>query len=298
MSTRNRKFRIEFYQLFLTPNDDLKHASDGFDMLFASSDERHAEINSYVREISSLSEETGPKGFSGVMRKFRMSDLPNVGAPGGLETQLELAEGQGLVEKNYFRFFNRHNILGWQANSHANSATMLARLLSRLWSAKVQALPLIVGDAVGRLLKGKGSIKRLSVTVPRPTADDFTPSQDFNAKIFELLKASGGTTLHLSISASADDPKQKWLVNRVVRNAMAELATSADPSLARLDIDEEEEGFMPVDLLADRIVSYQDVEIHDNLLSKADLVRAINAGRRERLGDIKAYFGDDDEVGD
>lgn len=288
--TKKRSFSIEFYEIVVAPTDDVTNAATGFKRLQSSSAALTSDINSYIREICDLRDENDPMGVSGVLRKFRTDNLPGVGSPGGLEEQLKLADGKGLIEKNHFRFFARQNVIGWQRNHNANSPMLFAKLLGRLWKTNVELNVLLVADPVKRVRDGTGLIRRLSLTVAKPKHGDFTPESEFSENVFNLLDATGGMSIHLTINATTDNPMNHGLVGRVVRAGMAEIASSAEPTVAKIDVDDED-GFRPIDLIADRIVSIQLIEFDGSAPTRLDMVKAIRDGRRERLHDINAYLG-------
>ena len=77
-------------------------------------------------EIRDLKKFGGGASFSGVFAKFRSDDLPHVGTPGGGEWELPINPSDGLLEKNYFLYFTKYQLLVYQENKNGSHVGRLA----------------------------------------------------------------------------------------------------------------------------------------------------------------------------
>jgi hypothetical protein len=117
--------RIAARQLSVTASDILARIAGDPDILRIPEDETTKNL---IKELTSFA---GGRSFQGVFGRLRMSDLPRIGDNHGAEEDIALDEDQGLIEKNYFLFDRRRQLLTWQINRSASTTTRFAEYLSR-----------------------------------------------------------------------------------------------------------------------------------------------------------------------
>jgi len=282
------RYKIDFFQLSLTATPEVPTVRAGFELFDRGEAETSAEVSQYTRELWRNRRRTRPASHIGQFRKFRMDDWPEVGNVGEPGRELHL-ENAGLIEKNFFIYYHDIGVIGWHTNAHANSIGQFARFLSGAWGAKVTADPVLQPDAVRRLLRGNIDLKRFEVSVPRPRAPDMYPNDDFSRQAMELLNAAEGDLLHLSIAIDGRRADASPHLARRIKRALSDFAGFGATTAKAIVFEDGVEH--PIDLLADRIVSYQDIE-HDGRYAPEDaMYQVIDAARHECEEPLREYFG-------
>ncbi len=289
-------YRIDFFQLDLAPSVSFQSPRDGLEairnqtLVAIHPTGPNVGPNEFVRDIWQLDRRRN-RSFTGQFRKFRMSDLPEVGRAGQPAAQLSLPRNSGIVERNFFIYYERFQLVGWVNNGHANTAMQFARFLSTLWGATVRANPVLQPDAVRRLLRGGVEIKRMTVTIPRPANPDAYPNDDFSRETIEMLNRSGADSMHLMLTTDARrGDTAGHLANRMKRT-LSELAAFGATTAKAVVFDDGMEH--PIDLIADRISSSQEIEHDDGRYPPAaSMYQLIDAARQESDDALIEYFGE------
>lgn len=280
------RYRIEFFELVAAPTADVANAFAAFMDLADAPPAAHGD-GGYMRELWQL--EANARTVRGQLRKFRMDDLPEVGRIGGEAEQLHLAEDQGLIEKNFFTLHKRHSLLVWHGNGHANTPTQFARLLSQVLGTKVDANPLVQANALKRLMRGDVIMRSVELTIPRPRNTEYYPEEEFSQRLFDAMGAAEGDRIHVKITTDARLDEGAQLGNRI-KNALKELVSDHAASLARVQA--KEDGVMhPIDLIADRITSTQEIEHDGRYPSARDMFQALDDALADQQSAIDAVLG-------
>jgi hypothetical protein len=105
--------------------------------------------------------------WSGTFGKLR-DDAPNIVAANGKEEELDLEEGDHLLEKCHFLYRERENLFVWQANRTAGGFSRVQAYLSELFEMMV-ALPQVMNDAeLEKVLAGQ--LYEIDFSYERPMA--------------------------------------------------------------------------------------------------------------------------------
>lgn len=231
MEREEREYRIDFFQLSVVATGAIGSAYDVFSEMADGKLSPVGSSGGFTREIFDLSRRSSSSSFTGQFRKFRTTDLPEIERTGKSEEELELAEGEGLIERNFFIYYRRHDILGWHVNGHASTPKQLANFVSQAIGSKVVAAPIPVAGAFDRLLKGGVEVKRITATVARPTNADLVADDNFSDEAMALLTNLGGDTMHFSIGIDGrrDDSngRLKPLAKQMLQSLLKRGATTA-----------------------------------------------------------------------
>ena len=279
-------YRIEFFELAATATPDVPNA------FRALTDLAHApvpaiEIGAYMRELWELKLDT--RVVRGQFRKFRMTDLPEIGRLGGEAEQMHLAENQGLIEKNYFALYKRHSLLAWHTNGHGNTPTQFAKMLSKALGTSVEANPLIQANGLKRLMRGDVVVRSLELSIPRPRDTEYYPDEVFSQHLFDAMGEADGDRIRVSITTDGRVSARPQLGTRVKR-ALKELVSDQAASTARIQAIED--GIEhPIDLIADRITSTQEIEHEGRYPSPNAIYGAIDNALDEEQAAIDAVLG-------
>lgn len=294
MEFQEREYRIDFFQLSVVATGEIGSAYDIFSGIAEGALPSVGRSAGYTREIFDLSRRSRPTSFTGQFRKFRTSDLPEVGAAGESAEELELAEGKGLIERNFFVYWKQHNILGWHVNGHASTPNQLATFFSQTVGSKVAANPIPLKGAMERLLDGGVDVKRITATIARPTNADLVANDDYSNDTMELLSKLGGDSLHISIGIDGrrgdSNGRLKDRAKRLLRSLVRHGATTA-----RADV--VEDGIAhPIDLIMDRVTSHQYAETNAKYPPNATMYQMIDTAHREHRADFQAHFGEEGRI--
>lgn len=231
--------------------------------------------------------------FWGVFAKYRADDLPHAGSPGGDERELDLAEEEGLIEKNYFRYYRKNELLLFQRNRNASTSGQFARYLSGSSDGIVVFNPVLQPEPTRRLLRGEVLPRKLDLSISRPKNPAMYDRNVWARRVIGLLSESGGVRLRVSVTSDARSKvEQEHYLDAKIKRAMTAFVDSGDAKIARLII--EEEGLEhPIDLIADRIVSWQDVEMNGRYPEMKSMQKALQRAVREHRASLQEIFGED-----
>lgn len=282
------KHKIDFYVLSLTPTATYPTVAAGFDAIRTGTvgkvvDER----GGYTRELHGLGLRPNGSSFGAILRKFRTEDLPSICTVGGEPTDITLNDDEGIIEQNHFVFYKQNNLVGWQINGHGSHPNRLAIFLSKLWHTRVEITPVIQPDAVRRLMEGEVELKKISVSIPRPTNPDLYRNDDFGHTILTAMSEAGADSLHLEMGVDlrrSPDSRLAQPLKKTMQLLRSLVATTAKAQVI-------EDGYQhTIDLVADRVSSYQEPESEGRLPAES-MYQLIENASDECSEAIREYFG-------
>lgn len=255
------------------------------------------EIGSYTYQIRDLEVPQTGNIIKGYLGKFRTEDIPHAGSLQGEEWEIELEDDEGLIEKNYFLFYQDRDLLVYQRNGHGSTPHKLADYLSEHSGDRVIFDPVLQYDAVERLMRGEARPKKIELSFSRPTNPNFYPSDDWSRSMVGALGAQNGQRMFIRISGDGRSPRDdvRFLGNQI-KDIMRNWARSEDIGVAKV-VTEEENGFQEtIDLVADRLISYQTAQVIGRYPVPNSMYGALRSAYREHRTEIERYFGDPDEA--
>ncbi|CNE36149.1 DUF6731 family protein [Yersinia intermedia] len=285
-----RDYKIEFFQLNLKPSAEIPSIRALFTLLLEDDNYRTSLAQgSYTREIWGLINDRFPRTVCGQFRKFRTTDIPEIGQVGGDAKEIELNENEGLIEKNFFVYYEEHDILAWHKNGHSSSVLQFASFLSASGGCKISAGPVLQPDAIARLMNGNIELKKIELTIPRPTNPELYPEDDYGRGLIDMMNNLNADSLKLSLGVDLRraDSEGK-LSNRLKNTLRAIVETGATTARAQVFEDGIEH---PIDLIADRVFSYQRVETDAHFPPSFTMYGIIDTAKAECQGDLDDYFG-------
>lgn len=292
---QDKKYTIDFFQLSLQPTSSIPSVEKGFELIAGAKKSSPLSIGGYTREIwkpLARKHRDGPC-FAGQFRKFRTDDLPEIGSTGEDASEIELEDDEGLVERNFFVFYPKHQVLGWCRNSHGNTPNQFARFLSSLWSTKVEAGPLLQPDAAKRLMRRGVELKKIKLVIPRPANPDMYDSNEFNRELMALMSDAHADSIHLEMGIDARRADTAGTLTSRLKTALKQAASLGASSARAVVYDDGIEH--PIDLIADRIFSVQEIETNAKYPPAGTMYTAIDSALHECKGQLNEYFGSDEE---
>ncbi|MBS0224738.1 MAG: hypothetical protein JSS25_00135 [Proteobacteria bacterium] len=288
-------YRIDAFQLNIRQSGEVATCTDALQQVIAAGN-FSAETGGYIRDFWRVAPQTGPVSFFGQFRKFRQSDLPLVGAPGEEGEELDIAENAGLIEKNFFLVIPAYDVILWQSNQHASSVNHFARLLQELIGTRVTADPIIMPEALQRILAGGLELKKVMLRIARPTNPDLFQGTPFSREILEVLSGGGGDSLFVqsAINGRLATTAQHALTARWTTAARdfirAGLATSAKVVVI-------EDGLeYPIDLLADRVNTTVEIDHDGRYPLAAEMLGALKRAWRELSPSVTEILSGGDDA--
>lgn len=294
MPLDRRQYRIDFFQLSIVANGEIASADDVFRAILDGNLAAVAESGGFTREVYELAHRGRPNSYTGQFRKFRTYDLPEIGAAGDSAHELELLEGQGLIERNFFVFYAEHSLIGWHVNGHGSTQNQLAKFLGAITGQQMRVDPVPVAGALERLMAGDVITKKITATIARPTNAAMMPDDDYSSEFIRLLSGFDGDSLHISIGIDARRGDSAGRLTNRAKDALRALAASG-ATTARADVIED--GIEhPIDLLLDRVKSFQYAESDSKYPSRTTMFTLIDLAHRESLADFQCHFGQGNRV--
>lgn len=284
-----RSYKIEFFQLSLIPNQDVTSIRDLLEAIRDNEYDTSLEISGFTREVWGLVFDRFPASVCGQFRKFRNTDIPEIGSIGEDAEQIELDDDEGLIEKNFFVYYEQNDLLAWHRNSHSSGVNQFIKLLSTVAGVRVTASPIIQSDAVARLMSGAVELKKIEFTLPRPTNPQLYPDDDFGTTIVGMMNDADADSLKISMGVDlrrADtEGKLANRLKRTLRNIVGHGATTARAYVFEDGVEH------PIDLIADRVFSWQSVETNAYFPPNLTMYGMIDAAKAECQEELDGYFG-------
>ena len=293
---RDRNVQVEFFQGCVGADGRAGRVSDIMLRRLAQAPEAGGsapvQLGPYTFDMKRL--EVQPDGIiSGEFVKYRHDHLPNVGAPNREERELDIRDDEYLIEKSYFLFEPARQLLIYQRNAHGASVLNLEKYFARIHHEALTLFqPVLQPDPMRRLMRGEAMPRSVYLTVARPTNPELVPETDWGRAALELLSSSGGYGFTLQLRADGHSQGDERFLGGRVKRAVQELIECGAAKTARVKV--EEEGIShPIDLIADRLISTQTVEMAGRYPMRASIVPALYAALQEKQEELREVFGDE-----
>lgn len=248
-----KTYKVEVFQLSYTPTSQFPTIDTLLDGIIEGGT-NHGMVDGCERELWMLAKVWGGAAYAAQLRKFRVNDVPTLASRGAADVPITLPPNGGITERNTFVFIPQHQVVLWQTDRHGSSVRTLQKLIAQLASSRCRADPVLKADAYQRLITGNSILKRVEMTVARPTNTQFHPRNAWSRDILKALKTGGGDAL--KVEAAVDGRKapssQHSLKNLRLLRGVRELIDEglAKRAVVTLQGDSIEH---PIDLLAERI---------------------------------------------
>jgi hypothetical protein len=159
--------------------------------------------------------------WTGTFVKLR-EDVPNVVAANDQEHELELQEGDRIIEKCHFIFREKRNVIIWQINRMAGSLTKAANYLSNVFNA-VTILPQIMNDAeLDRVMSGQ--LYEIDFAYDRPASLADSPPV-WSQNEFNMMSKVGAAHAKFTLRAPRRGHLLDSIAKAFVRKLMSENGT-------------------------------------------------------------------------
>jgi len=231
-------------------------------------------------------------GFRGIIGKYRKAILPHAAIPGGAERELDLEEDEHLIEKAYFKYFSDYALIILQRNKFALNSSVFSQYLS-INGYTTSLNPIIEAADLERLMNNSVNLRSLKLAIARPTNPDLFlgVEHDFNNSIIASLNSSNAAVVHIYLrgNGKSEEPEKRYLANSLKR-AILELKNRFN--IKKADVLLEENGLThPIDLVADRLFYFTDIEMIGRYPLSTDMWAALRESRDDKEQELQNYFG-------
>lgn len=298
-----RTYTYDFYQAFYASSSpdaaartlgdrlvEIKEIKDGGNFYYK-------DMGSFTYEIRELFETD--YGFKGVVGKHRHIDLPPAAYVGGDEREIELREGENILEKTQFLFYSDMNLLVLRRNIMCIGHAKLAKLFAEARYA-CSLNPVINPADVSLLARGNMKLKHMDIAIARPTNPELFRGleHDFNNTLFQSMQQTGAARFNAEFRGDGRSriPDSRYL-DSAMKRALREMTATFDVEKCNIMLEDEDTGIShPVDLVADRIVSRKQVDSPGSTVRNSDVFSSMEEAKDEEQPRLDEYFGRGDDV--
>lgn len=280
---------IDFYRAEITPTTSFQTVESVFEAALAK-ESLSIDEASHSWEIRQLERSHDGGEYRGALAKLRHTGLPMKARKGGKEESLGLADDEGLLEKAYFTYFSKDRLLLWQANKMCGSPVRLRSIFRAIHGADINFNTVVQAGAVERLLDGKGVMKNFEIAIARPTNPDVFPTDKFTDGIMSLMSETGGDRMTINVKVDGRF-KNGNPMNEGLRKILSLISERDEIETAKVELVDDEGNSDPVDLVADRIRAYYDVQQNGKYPNPEAMYAAIRASFDQKAAELAAVFG-------
>lgn len=231
-----------------------------------------------LRELQSLGDGASFKGVLAVLR----DDAPHIRAADGGERAIDLADEEGVIEKNYFLFFRQHNLLVWQVNGRASHVMRFERYLSTLSPNTIVFDDVIDKDSLAKLQNGV--VKRIQVRIALPKNVEAYDPDVWEADAFDMMAGAGATTMQFDIATRR---KGHGLANDV-KEGIHRLLNRKEIRAVRVRVEGQREF---IDLIADCVTDRIQVQMIGLYPNPNSVFVELALAKDRQQARLEAYFG-------
>ncbi len=258
------KYKIRFFAAYSGAYNKGRTVESMFKEILERGGTWPVKIMTSTFEIRDLFETS--EGFTGVFAKVRTDDLPHAGSAGGAERELDLVDGEGLLEKLHFFFAKTYQILAVQQNPSVGGSGRLGSYLTQAFKETISFNPILQKDAARRLLLGDVKVKSYDVSIARPSSmvlDEIERlDEGWNKSMMEIMNSTGAYTLKMVVKGDGHSRTDKRFLGAGLLRSFANLSELTHVKRARVVVQGAGENDQPgeVDLIQDRIQDEVKVE--------------------------------------
>jgi len=295
----NKRFFFDFYQCNTassdanaTLNSPVAVFSNLFENYSQAPERTVRQIGNRLVELRFM--ERTHYGYKGIIGKHRANDLPHVAVAGGEEREIVLGENENLLEKAYFHFYNQDSILVIQRNRLCYGWLLLSKYLSDS-SQNTTVNPIIQASSLEWLMRDEVHIKTLEIGIARPTNVQLFENveHNFNNALIATLNGTNSAKVNLTLRGDgrSGDPEARYLGSQLKR-AFTETLETFEVEKLKIETQDVETGIQhPIDLVADKLVYYTNVELVGRYPSADSMWDALTQAKDSKNDELSTYFG-------
>lgn len=292
-----KRFKVGFYVgCFAKDDGEYTNVSEVFELMHNTMEENDTYFPSLdkgndVYQVRDLIKPIGGSTYKGYFAKFRKNDLPHIATQNRREeSEIDLDEAEGLIEKNYFLFDARYQLLVFQVNSSGLTINAISELITEVSKQTLVFNPVLTKDAAERVINNQHKTKKYELGFTVPQNPDLYPADNWSSNLFSMLNGQGGASCTITVNANPIGRKDGRLIDGV-KGWLTQFTNSDIPvRLSKIWFDD---GTDPIDLVADRIKAQtQPIEMEGRYPSAIDLYSELARCKNERDEEIRLVLAD------
>lgn len=248
---QTKTFQVSFYQQLVT--SEKTFVSDLLKKEYKYQKKGNSpytwKLNNFAFQLRDIVSINKGQSFTGIFVKFRLNDLPELGLLEGDLSKIDMSNHDGVVEKNYFLYERKREIITYQANKSGSSINLFSNFLINLsgLDETISFNPILKLNSAKRLMDKGIDIKKIEFSIARPSLSNINSNDSLTGFVKNLAQETNGYLIHTTISKEPSSSGE-WLQQSVKQGLS--LIANGGANVARAWTDEYEQ---PIDLIADRI---------------------------------------------
>lgn len=286
-------FQVYFYRTATANDLDKTAVKDFFDEIVAD--------GGYVSSamvlgqtgyfISGLHETEYENEFGGAFSKLRKDNLPKIGNEHGIEKDIELLEGDGLIEKNYFLYDANRNLIIWQQNRNASHIVRFQDYLCDQMPNSTKIVPVVEKDAMQRIMQGDVSLAAFDVSFALPTNPDMIPVDANTQKIYELMTGLNVDSIRIHASANAPGRGADKTIKATAKKMLQAIKAMPGTRIVRAKTRGTDEH---IDLIAERLTTEITVKMDGHYPNTDSMFAGLSKAMDNVSEDLEQIFSSDE----
>lgn len=187
----HKTFSINFYRPFFGPNDD---KGKDFNLYISGVYQKDKELLNQ-KKYAGLKFLNDDKGYIfGEIRLYR-DDAPHIGAPLQSDRQIPFKQGEHVLEKSFFLYSKKLNILALQLTSTIRTPGHFEKVINDSKPKELIHIASIVeSSALNRLTSMQSDIKKIECAIARPSTkkNTITPTDNWSKAALILADDAPG----------------------------------------------------------------------------------------------------------
>ncbi|MBF0132023.1 MAG: hypothetical protein HQL75_05495 [Magnetococcales bacterium] len=210
-------------------------------------------------QVRNLSFQSREEFYQGIFGTLRDNHLPHIVSKNSdAEKPINMEPDENLIEKNYFLYSCKREVLAYQANGHGSYAGRLAKYISKVAGQEIILAPVLNNDSARRLMEGDGQAKSIEFSFSWSSPDVFNNKKTrMTEDLFKTLSKTEGARLKMKITP----PRGKFLSRDMKTFVQDILSSDVKTTIAKLTIENEDGMLHPVDLVASRLIARKQVKM-------------------------------------
>lgn len=229
---------------FLTSQDDKSQPSPSIDAMHQACEyyknvilgtEKPWSENSSIwkTKLSLISKFTDSDNeyYFGAIGRYRDTTLPfiekNIDGKNPVEKRIELDDSDEILERSYFIYYPKHDILVFHENHLGAKVSDLSYLFYKHLSVNIFYSPIWKTESIKSLLEDDSLLKKgcISIAVPRNfEATNFNLSNSWSKDILKMMSDNGMSNINLDFRGRAKIKKsEKSYINNSITKGIVEL---------------------------------------------------------------------------
>lgn len=285
MAKKTKQFKLHFYKIEID------------ETLFSDSKNKYSELIKLLNKVKKPENVYSINGYQSYVKpiqnkvycfeKHRIDDLPSVGnINNNSERNLELKEGETLIEKNYFLIDDKLGYIIYQEKNEGFRANTLSGYFKQLLgekSSKVHIYQLLQTSAYERLIK-YGYLKSMELSLATPTDSML---KEFGINLDNRILYRKNKRLNVSVKVSLE--KKETIAEEFIQNIHNLFKKNSDHirSLSLKGSETEEANLDDINLAKDILEAQADVRIENNQIVEEDMIADLEKAHRVHNGEVR-----------